>query len=647
MNPRIRFDRNICADPAHSLTREWLETNGIGGFASSTIAGANTRRYHGLLVAATVPPSGRSVLLSKVEETLIAGGERFELSTNLYPGVTHPAGYRFLTGFRLDPFPVFTFEAGGVTVEKRLFFVHGENTLVVGYEVSGGSCRLELRPLLAFRGYHELMHSDVPWNGGFTEAGGVITLQPRAGYPALRFFHGAQRIAREGNWYFNFEYPVERARGFDFHEDLYCPFVLDHDLQPGESAELIVSAGTGRPVADAPTLRTAECARRTALNPGADLFDDQFLVRRGTRWTMLAGYPWFGEWCRDTMISLPGLTLINGRFDAARSILREAATWLSEGMLPNRFPDGLAAPEYNTVDATLWMFEAVRKLLEYTGDLAFVRESLYSSLRDVIDWHVRGTRFGIALDSDGLLRAGDASTQLTWMDARVNDRPVTPRHGKAVEIQALWYNAIRIMAKLAEEFEDGAAAQTYSAMAESTARNFRATFWNESAGCLFDVVNGDERDASIRPNQLIALSVGHCALETWQARSVLRVAEEKLLTPFGLRTLAPQDPRYCGRYEGGPAERDAAYHQGTVWPWLLGPYLTAEVRFNGVQGKAKAAAILAGMGEFVRSRGAGLIPEIFDGDAPHAPRGCIAQAWSAAELERVAAECFIEEEELP
>jgi len=647
MTPRIRFDQSICSDPASALEREWLETNGIGGFASSTLCGANTRRYHGLLIAAATPPSGRSVLLSKFEETLVVGDERFELSTNLYPGVTHPAGYRYLTGFRLDPFPVFTFEAGGVRIEKRLCLVNGEDTLALGYEVTGKPCRLELRPLLACRGYHELMHSGVAWNGAFTESGDAIAMQPRAGYPELHFAHAAQRVAREGNWYFNFEYPLERERGFDFHEDLYCPFVLDYRLEPGERAELVVSTAPGHRASDAPALRAAECSRRAALNPGADRFDDHFLVRRAGGWTILAGYPWFGEWCRDTMISLPGLTLINGRFDVARSILREAVRWLDRGMLPNRFPDGAATPEYNTVDATLWLFEAARKLLDCTGDLAFLREQLYAPLRDVIDWHVRGTRYGIAMDADGLLLAGDASTQLTWMDARVDGRPVTPRHGKAVEIQALWYNALRFMAALAAELDDAESSRSYTRLADQARSSIRATFWNEAAGCLFDVVNGNQRDASVRPNQLIALSLGYCALETWHALSILRVAEASLVTPFGLRTLAPDDPRYCGRYEGGPAQRDGAYHQGTVWPWLLGPYLTAEARFNGAQGKAKAAAILSAISEFVLTRGTGLLPEIFDGDPPHEPRGCIAQAWSAAELERVAAENFIEEEEVP
>jgi glycogen debranching enzyme len=614
MPPRIRFDRAICTDPAEALQREWLETNGIGGFASSTVAGANTRRYHGLLVAATSPPSGRSVLLSKIEETLIVDGQRFELSTNLYPGVTHPAGYRFLTEFRLDPFPIFTFQAGGVTLTKRLFLIDGENTLVVEYEAVGSPCRLELRPLVAFRGYHELMNSKQPWSDALVESAGCITINPRPGLPPLHFSHAARRTATEGNWYFNFEYPIEHERGFDSHEDLYCPFMLEYDLTPGTPAALIVS--------------TEEAPSRQQRR-GPDSAPDQFIVRRGTGRTILAGYPWFGEWFRDTLISLPGLTLAARHFDISRDILTGCVQSLNQGMLPNRFPDAGGPPEYNTADATLWLFEAVRQFLAFTNDLAFVRKTLYDALKDIVDWHTRGTRFGIVMEPDGLLRAGDAGTQLTWMDARVNGQPVTPRHGKPVEIQALWYNALRVMATLSSE---------YTAMADLTGASFSAAFWNEAAGCLCDVIDGPRRDASVRPNQLLALSLGHCPVDAERARGVLHVVGSKLLTPYGLRTLSPDDPRYCGRYEGSPAERDAAYHQGTVWPWLLGPYITAQIRFNGERGRQEAAQILAALRDFMRHRGTGQLPEIFDGDPPHQPRGCFAQAWSVAEMERVAAE---------
>jgi glycogen debranching enzyme len=611
----IRFDRDICRDPAHALKREWLETNGIGGFASSTIAGANTRRYHGLLVAATQPPAVRHVLLSKMEETLVVGDMLFELSTNLYPGTVHPVGYRFLVEFRLDPFPIFTFEAGGVTLEKRVFMVQGENTVRVEYETAQSGCRIEVRPLIAFRGYHDLTQANRALNGAIDEKDGMLSIQPYAPLPRLWFGHNAKSFAKVGLWYFNFEYPIEHERGLDFHEDLFCPFVLKFDLQAGIPA--VVTAST---VAHAGVVRHAIAG--DPLTAAAA----QFIVNRGQFQSVIAGYPWFADWGRDTMIALPGLALATGRFSVARDILLAFAGALSEGMLPNRFTD--SAPEYNTVDATLWFFEAIRQYLVYTDDVAFVSAQLYEKLKDIIGWHVRGTRFGIHVDADGLLVAGDPSTSLTWMDARVGDRPVTPRNGKPVEIQALWYNALRFTGKLAHDFGDAAARTFHEDLAAKTARNFDRTFWNEHLGYYADVVDGGVRDLSLRPNQVIGLSLGYCAVPDDHARRILEAVEKHLLTPFGLRTLSPFDPRYVGRYEGSPAERDSAYHQGTVWPWLLGPFITAA---------RKGPELLAALHEFLVSRGTGQLPEIFDGDAPHEPRGCFAQAWSIAEVLRISA----------
>ncbi len=611
----IEFDRGVCGDLAAALKHEWLETNGLGGFASSTIAGANTRRYHGLLVAATQPPAVRHLLLSKMEETLVVDGARFELSTNLYPGVVHPDGYRYLTQFRLDPSPVFTFEAGGASIEKRVFMVQGENTVVVEYRAST-ACGLELRPLIAFRGYHDLTQANRELNSAFDESDGLVSIQPYASLPRLWFGHNAKAIDKQGVWYFNFEYPIERERGLDFHEDLFCPFVLRFDLKAGEPATVIASTLAHR-VDDAVTRREAAA---DPLHAAAD----QFIVRRGQFQSVIAGYPWFADWGRDTMIALPGLTLATGRFSTARDILLAFAGALDQGMLPNRFTD--SAPEYNTVDATLWFFEAIRQYLAYTNDAAFVRTQLYEKLKDIIAWHLRGTRFGIHMDTDGLLAAGDPSTSLTWMDARVGDRPITPRNGKPVEVQALWYNALRFVGKLAQDFGDDAAQTLHEDLARNTAQNFDRAFWSEHLGYYADLVEGGVQDLSLRPNQVIALSLGYCAVPDDHARRILEAVEKHLLTPFGLRTLSPFDPRYVGRYEGSPEERDSAYHQGTVWPWLLGPFITAA---------RKGPELLSPLREFLVSRGTGQLPEIFDGDAPHEPRGCFAQAWSVAEVLRV------------
>jgi glycogen debranching enzyme len=627
MAPRVQFDAGVCRDPAQSLKREWLETNGIGGFACATISGANTRRYHGLLTAAVEPPVLRFLLLSKLEETLMVGNERFELSSNFYEGTTHPEGYRYLTGFRLDPFPIFTYQAGGVKIEKRVFLVQGENTLVTQYQTDSANCRLELRPLIAFRGYHELTHRNDALNGALDERDGVVSIQPYADLPRLYFAHDAESLRREGNWYLNFVYPVERERGLDFREDLFCPFVLEYDLKPGRAARVIASTNPASPKESVP-----RGASRDPLAAAAA----QFIVARGNLRTIIAGYPWFSDWGRDTMISLPGLTLAIREFETARDILRAFAGYIDKGMLPNRFPDSGEEPEYNTVDATLWFFEAVRRYLECTGDSQFVYGELYEKLKDIVAWHSRGTRFGIWADADGLLTAGDSTTQLTWMDARVDGRPVTPRHGKPVEIQALWYNALRFLAQLASD--KGDAGTPYKALAANAAQSFNGSFWNEEAQCLYDVIDGDNRDASLRPNQVIALSLGYCAIPETRARKILETVEQHLLTPFGLRTLAPSDPRYRGCYEGPPRDRDAAYHQGTVWPWLLGPYITAQVRFNREAGRAKAVLLVDALRAWVESRGVGQLAEIFDGDAPHEPRGCFAQAWSVAEILRVCAD---------
>jgi glycogen debranching enzyme len=431
-----------------------------------------------------------------------------------------------------------------------------------------------------------------------------------------------------GGWYFNFEYPVERERGLDFHEDLYCPFQLDFALSPAEPGFLCASLNAGSDSDKRPPQRSVS---DDPLHSAAA----QFIITQGKIHTIIAGYPWFYIWSRDAMIALPGLTLATGNFDVARSTLVAFGNLLDQGMLPNRLPESEQAPEYNSVDATLWFFEAIRQYLEYTGDAEFVRTQFYEKLKDIITWHVRGTRFGIHMDTDGLIAAGDPCTQLTWMDARVDGRPVTARNGKPVEIQALWYNALRFVAKLANDFGDAEAGAFYADLAARARKSFNMSFWNEELGYFHDVIDGEIRDASLRPNQLIALSLGYCAVPEDRARRALAAIEKHLLTPFGLRTLAPFDPMYRGRYEGPPAVRDLAYHQGTVWPWLLGPFIMADLRINGEPARWQAAAILDSLRGFMLARGTGQVPEIFDGDAPHEPRGCFAQAWSVAEILRV------------
>jgi predicted glycogen debranching enzyme len=647
----MSFDRHICADLEAAASREWLETNGLGGFGSSTIAGMNTRRYHGLLIAATKPPVGRVLLLSKLEETLMVSGRRYELSTNRYPGVVHPRGYLLLEKFRLDPFPVYTYQVDGIVLEKRVFMVQGENTVVVEYELRGPpqGCTLEIRPLIAFRDYHSMTHRNGGLNPSVAISPGRATAAPYPGLPPLHFAHDAGEIIITGDWYNNFEYDIERERGLDFQEDLFNPFLARFALDQRPTATIIASTEI-HDVGQAASMRGAEIARReqiVAASPTPEpLVQDlvaaasQFIVKRGELKTIIAGYPWFSDWGRDTMIALAGLTLVTGQVDVGKSILLAFAQSIDRGMLPNRFPEAGEAPEYNTVDASLWFFDAVRALLEYTGDSDFIRDRLYDSLKHILDWHIRGTRYGIHAAEDGLLSCGEAGVQLTWMDARVGNWIVTPRDGKPVEIQALWYNALRIMQELARLFCDTAREKAVRQLAARARLSFNSQFWNPEAGCLYDVVNGDRRDAAIRPNQIFAVSLRHIMLEDERAKQVVATVERELLTPYGLRSLSPRDPEYRPRYEGNVVSRDSAYHQGTVWPWLMGPFITAYMKVNGRSQRARkqAAQWLDGFHDHLTTAGLGQVSEVLDGDPPHRPGGCFAQAWSVAELLRTAVE---------
>jgi predicted glycogen debranching enzyme len=648
----IQFGQYLCTDLNAACSREWLETNGIGGFASSTIIGLNTRRYHGLLTAATKPPVGRLLLLSKLEETLVVDGQRFELSANQYPGVIHPQGYQFLKRFRLDPFPMFTYEVAGIEVQKSVFMIHAENSTVVAYTVLGhrkGTVMLEVRPLIAFRDYHNTTQENAALDATLHTEPGEVAVTPYQGLPTLHLAHDADSLLPGGDWYRSFEYAVERERGLDWVEDLFHPCTLQFDLSRRSQVAVIASTER-RDIRRVTEYRQGEIDRRAALQAMVSLptplvrrlvaAADQFIVARGAQHTVIAGYHWFSDWGRDTMIALPGLTLTTGRADVARSMLLEFSRHVDRGMLPNRFPDAGERPEYNTVDATLWFFEAIRAFWRATGDQEFVQDTLYPVLNDIIIWHQCGTRYGIRVDDDGLLSAGAEGVQLTWMDAKVGNWVVTSRRGKPVEVQALWYNALRIMAELARAFGDGARQQQYDAMAAQAQESFTGLFWNQAAHCLYDVVDGDQRDEAIRPNQIFTVSLPYSMLSRERATGVVAVVTRELLTPYGLRSLSPKDPQYRGRYEGDARARDGAYHQGTVWAWLMGPFVTAYLKVHGHSPEAReqASVWLNAFSTHLHDAGVGQISEVFDGDVPHQPRGCIAQAWSVAELVRAAVE---------
>ncbi len=645
----LEIDETECRDLELSGSREWLETNGIGGYASGTIAGAHTRRYHGLLVAATQPPLGRMLLLSKFEETLIINGERFELSTNQYPGEIHPEGYKYLSGFRLEPFPIWTFEVNGVELEKSVFMPHGENTVVCQWKLKRSAIRdpqsaIELRPLLAFRDHHHLRQENARFNEDYVVDDGLITVQPHAEMPLFHFANNAIGIEHQGHWYRDFEYPIEQERGFNYTEDLFQPFSLTFGLA---SDAVVIASTEVRNTRNVGELEQAEIKRRADLIVRAETDDrslwplilaaDQFIVTRGGGTTVIAGYPWFSDWGRDTMIALPGLTLATKRPEIARSIILEFAKHISKGMIPNRFPDEGETPDYNTVDATLWFFEAIRAYGDATGDYETIRTELYDKLVDIIDHHVAGTRYNIHVDSDGSLYAGEPGTQLTWMDAKIGDLVITPRIGKPVEIQALWYNALCIMEAFATRFGDAEKQGSYFEMAAICRDSFNGQFWNDAESCLYDVINGNEKDASVRPNQIFAVSLTHSMPDPTRSRAVVKKVVEELLTPVGLRSLSPKDPNYVPVYIGSPHDRDAAYHQGTVWAWLIGHFVDAyrKVHSKDVRAEKRIDEILTGLREHLNAAAVGQVSEIFDGDPPHAPRGCPAQAWSVAELLRV------------
>ena len=646
----IKFESYTCTDFEQSSQREWLETNGIGGFACSTISGANTRRYHGLLTAATRPPLGRVTMLSKFEEVLTIDDEVFELSSNQYPNIVHPKGFQHLTSFAANPFPTWTFEINGIEIERKLFMVHGENTTVCQWSVKSkvagknADIKLELKPLLSFVDYHHLQQATKDIDAEYVASENCVLIKPFGETPELFFNHNSSEITKTGHWYHNFQYTVEKDRGFDYSEDLFQPFTLKFDLR--KEATVIVSTEQQN-YKNAEEFEWMEIQRRGELIEISNAKDDftkqlvlaadQFIVKRGTGETIIAGYPWFSDWGRDTMIALNGLTLATNREGIAKNILLEYSKHISDGMIPNRFPDEGETPEYNTVDATLWYFEAVRAFVEKTEDYDFVRYELYGKLCEIIHWHKNGTRFNIKMDEDGLLNAGEKGWQLTWMDAKIGKEVFTPRIGKPVEIQALWYNALKIMECFANKFRDKNGKHQYKKMSATAKRSFNKKFWNKSDECLYDFINGDEKNSDIRPNQIFAVSLKHSMLSMFRAKKVVQIVEKELFTPIGLRSLSTDNEQYQGIYIGDPYKRDSAYHQGTVWAWLMGAFVTSMERTypKGRKYKQYVDKILEGFEAHLTDEGIGQVSEIFDGDEPYEPRGCFAQAWSIAEILRV------------
>ncbi|MEA2668234.1 MAG: hypothetical protein QOJ33_1168 [Chloroflexota bacterium] len=632
-----------------ALQREWLATNGLGGYASGTVAGVNTRRYHGLLVAALNPPVQRMVLVAALEEWVRSdNGDMQALSAQEYwDGTVFPQGYRQLEGVELDGMlPMFRWTIAGRIIEKRIWMEQGVSRTVVTYRlVSGSPLTLQLRPLVAHRDYHQQRHGQGAFDMSETGEGWIIDA---AGVRSHFEVRSSATVRSQPDWYWRVLHRAERERGLDDEEDLFTPGVVEVPLAIGADVAVVLSTEPTPSGWDAArSWRDAQQHQDAVLGPGMEdplarqlaLAAEQFrVVRRtdgptssGQQRTVLAGYHWFTDWGRDTMISLPGLAMRPGTLWEARAVLDTYFQYLDRGLIPNRFPDGGQPPEYNTIDATLWLFQALAAYLRASRDWHFIADRL-GALEAIIDWHVRGTRHNIQMDpADGLLAGGADGLALTWMDARVQDWVVTPRRGKPIEVNALWYNALRLIADWCERAMRPAG--PYRRMAAQAHSSAQERFWFADGGYCYDVVDAPEGDdPSLRPNQVIALGLVYPLIEGEPARRAFDVVTAKLLTPYGLRTLSPDDPRYLSSYRGDQRARDAAYHMGMVWPWLLGPYLDAHQRLDGNEPAMRR--LLEPFTAHLLDAGLGTISEIFEPEPPYRPVGCIAQAWSVGEVLR-------------
>jgi predicted glycogen debranching enzyme len=656
----VQFGREVCGDLEIAESREWLVTNGLGGYASGTVAGTATRRYHGLLMASLQPPVQRTMLVNGIDESVRYFENRFSLGTNRWmSGSISPRGYLQVESFHLEGTkPVWRFALADALLEKRVWMKQGENTTYVQYSLVRGSAPVELegKVLVNYRDFHHTTQAK-DWQ---------MTIEPVEHGLRVKAFDGAVPFylkSSGASWtpehecYREYFLPAERARGLDDHEDRLFAGLFQCHLRLGESVTIVLST-------EEDTSLDAEQARAMRADRELKLFQawqgqhakvsaaradeepgwlwqlvpaaDQFLVERvfpdqSRGHTIIAGYPWFNDWGRDVMIALPGLTLSAGRPEIARDILRTWARFVEDGLLPNNFPDGAGEPEHNTADATLWFFEALRQYFQVTQDLDLIRD-LFPVLAAIIDAHVHGTDFNIKVDPmDALLSAGSPEVQLTWMDAKIGNWVVTPRRGKPVEINALWINALYTMANFAGTLAKPR--EGYAKLADKATRYFQK-FWNAERNCCYDVIEipGGEKDAALRPNQIFAVSLPASPLEPSQQKAVVATVAEHLLTSHGLRSLGPQEPGYKGKYGGGPRDRDSSYHQGTVWGWLLGPFALAHYRVY--KDAAMAQSFLEPLGRTIYSAGLGTLGEVFGGDAPFPPGGCPAQAWTVAEAFR-------------
>lgn len=636
---------------ATDLSTEWLEPDGLGGFASGTVGGIRSRRYHALLLVARRPPTDRVVLVNGFDAWIEQSAGSESLTAQHYlPDVVTANSSRRLIDFTIDPWPTWLWQLpGGIMVRQELFVPHGRPAVVLSWDVQGAppGTRLRVRPFLSGRDYHALQRENSLFQEPRINDLSTLTCQPYPDLPSFRMAHNG-RVDHIGLWYRQFRYAEEEQRGLDFVEDLAAPYDFVWETGVNEPAILILEGlvdSHHSPSEDLPVVekyiawKQSERTRRNALASTDRRAADAYLVRRGDGQSIVAGYPWFTDWGRDTFIAMRGLCLALNNLAAAGQILEAWSGTVSEGMLPNRFPDGTADPEFNSVDASLWFVIAVHDYFDacersHQPIPATRKSALQEAVSQILCGYADGTRYGIRADTDGLLAAGEPGVQLTWMDAKVGDWVVTPRIGKPVEVQTLWLNALWI----ASQWET-----RWKKRLDQGAASFKERFWNEEAGCLFDIVDVDhvagQNDAEIRPNQIFAVGgLPFSLLEGTRAQQVVAMVEQHLLTPAGLRTLAPSSPNYRGRYAGGVLERDGAYHQGTVWPWLMGAFVDAWLAVHGRTSETIAQAkdrFVAPLERLRETHGLGHVPEVAWGDPPHHPGGCPFQAWSLGELMRI------------
>lgn len=666
--PSISYGREALSQFDNMIEKEWLVTNGLGGYSSSTTLGVNTRKYHGLLVAAIHPPRDRRVFLAKLDEDIIIGNSTNRLGTNEFQNGFFPRGYSFLQEFSVSPFPQYFFSAGNVQIRKTIFMPYGMNAAVMDYNIVNketSDVKFKVFPIVNWRPFHSTteesrVSKDFHQQSSIREA--KIASESPESTLLLKSTDGAYVVQEK--WVRQLYLREEARRGESCMDDCLQPGCFEFTVKAKKEEDFAVTAaadeneGRARKILDdlPSSLQGLRSLFDNEVKRYETLLTDFYLARKSIRvsdwlsWLILAtdsfsvkgrtekervviaGYPWFESWGRDTFVSLPGLFLVTGRFEEAKKVFLSYAAYCRGGLIPNFIPDRDEQASYNTVDATLWFVNAVCQYLKYTGDFDFVHDHLWDTLKQIFDYHLKGTSYGIHVDSDGLLMHGP---RLTWVDASVGGKPVNPRDGKAVEIQALWYNALKIFVYLANKFEENQLAEDSKSLADRAKKSFLKKFWNAERNCLFDVVSSEDCDESLRPNQIFAVALDFTMLDDPKAEKVVDIVERELLTPCGLRTLDKSDPKYVGVYAGDRNSRDKAYHNGTVWPWLLGPFTTAFLKTKGFsefnRGNALRNFLMPLFSRQVFEAGLGTISEIFDGNPPHTPRGCIAQAWSIAE----------------